>query len=348
MNTNKCKHKKRLTVTGIKINLQLFKINVPANLREQVWAYEAMESAMKNIFFSKFTGTGNDSIIQLKTELQKNRGDKIWIRLLLKLKSDPIMGDNKLEGNEDDLTYADFGITIDQARWAVRSTGEMEEQKSKANMYQDAKNALQTRIEEWLDGMIFKQLTTDPTPNRVLYAGGRTSAATITTADVFDTSIIGKAKRMAQMAEPIIRPVKINGGNYYVMVIDPYQARDLKNDEKWFNAQKDANLRGEKNPIFSGALGMWDKVIVHEAESCPRTADGADGGSVGHALFLGPQAGVIARAVKPQWREDTFDYGNEFGVAIRQILGIAKTQYTIDNTLTDFACINVLTASAGD
>lgn len=345
MNT-KNKHKKKLHF--FVVDIQMFAINVPKNLVQQFWAREAMEAAMKNIFFAKFTGTSSDSIIQLKTELQKNKGDKIWIRLLLKLKTNPIMGDNMLEGHEDDLTYTDFGVTIDQARWAVRSTGEMEEQKSDAPMYTDAKNALQTRIEEWLDELIFTKLTATPTPNRVLYAGGRTSAATITTADKFDTSIIGKAKRMAQMADPIIRPVKINGGNYYVMVIDPYQARDLKEDEKWFNAQKDANIRGEKNPIFTGALGMWDKVIVHEAESCPRTTDGADGGTVGHALFLGPQAAVFARAQSPQWREDTFDYQNQWGVAIRQIMGIEKTKYNIEGVDTDFACINVLTASAGD
>ena len=345
MNTQ---HKQEKKMDYVIVDLQLFAINVPANLVQQTWAREAMKAAMKNIFFSKFTGTSNESIIQIKEDLRKNRGDKIWIRLLLKLKSAPITGDAMLEGNEDDLTYADFGVSIDQERWAVRSTGKMEEQKSNANMYTDAKDALQMRIEEWLDQLIFEKLTATPTPNRVLYAGGKTSAATITTADKFDTSVIGKAKRMAQMADPIIRPVRVNGGNYYVMVIDPYQARDLKSDEKWFNAQKDANLRGEKNPIFTGALGMWDKVIVHESETCPRTTDGADGGTVGHALFLGPQAAVFARAQSPRWIEDTFDYKNQWGVAIAQIMGIEKTKYNIEGVDTDFACINVLTSSAGD
>lgn len=329
-------------------DIQLFAIAVPTNLVQKVWAQELMRVAMNNIFFSKFTGTGAENIIQVKTELNKERGDKIWIPLLLKLKGNPITGDNKLEGSEQDLKYTDFGVTIDQYRWAVRSTGEMEEQKSQLNMRRDAKTGLQVQIEEWLDKTIFDKLTTSPTANRVIYAGGKSSEGEITTTDVFNTDIIGIAKRKAQMSNPIIRPVNVDGGSYYVMVVDPYQARDLKNDEKWFNAQKDANIRGKSNPIFSGALGVWDKVIVHEAETCPRTKTGSASAMVGHALLLGAQAAVIAQAVKANWREDTFDYGNQWGVAVRQILGIAKTQYTIDDNLTDFATINILTSSADD
>lgn len=74
-------------------------------------------------------------------------------------------------------------------------------------------------------------MTTSPTPNRVIYAGGKSAENAITTTDVFNTDIIGIAKRKAQMSNPVIRPVNVDGGNYYVMVVDPYQARDLKKDE---------------------------------------------------------------------------------------------------------------------
>lgn len=333
----------------IKVNIQLFAIPVPTELRKQYWAEKTIMAAMNNIFFGKFTGTDANSIIQVDENLAKTKGDKAWFNLLLKLNGDPITGDNELEGNEQDLTYKAFGVTIDQKRWAVKSSGRMEEQKSTLKVYKDAKAALETQIAEWLDKELFKVLTANPTSNRVIYAGGKTSESAITTTDVFNTDIIGIAKRKAQMADPIIRTVNVEGGNYYVMVIDPYQARDLKKDEKWFNAQKDANIRGLKNPIFSGALGIWDKVVVHEAETCPRTDTGSSGAKVGHALLLGPQAGVIARAAKPHWDEDTFDYNNKWGVALSQIIGIAKTKYTLPSVgETDFATINIITSSADD
>lgn len=333
----------------IKVNIQLFATTVPTELVKQYWAEKTIKAAMNNIFFGKFTGTDANSIIQVDENLAKTKGDKAWFNLLLKLNGDPITGDNELEGHEQDLTYKAFGVTIDQKRWAVKSSGRMEEQKSTLKMREDAKAALETQVAEWLDKEIFKVLTDSPTSNRVIYAGGKTSENAITSTDVFNTDIIGMAKRKAQMADPIIRTVNVEGGNYYVMVIDPYQARDLKKDEKWFNAQKDANIRGLKNPIFSGALGIWDKVVVHEAETCPRTETGEGSAMVGHALLLGPQAGVIARAAKPHWDEDTFDYNNKWGVALSQILGVARCKYTLPTVgETDFATINIITSSADD
>ena len=94
---------------------------------------------------------------------------------------------------------------------------------------------------------------------------------------------------------------------------------------------------------------MYEGVVVHENELIPRTATGASSAKVGHALFLGAQAAIMAVGKEPTWEEDTFDYGNQIGVAYGRIFGIEKAQFKFDGTnLTDFGCINVLTASADD
>ncbi|MBR3745429.1 MAG: DUF4043 family protein, partial [Selenomonadaceae bacterium] len=49
--------------------------------------------------------------------------------------------------------------------------------------------------------------------------------------------------------------VCLHGLETYIMIIDQWQARDLKNDQTWIEAQQYANVRGNDNPIFSGALG---------------------------------------------------------------------------------------------
>ena len=142
---------------------------------------------------------------------------------------------------------------------------------------------------------------------------------------------------------------KINGKDTYVMVIDQYQARDLINDEKWLAAQQHANIRGETNPIFSGALGVYEGVVLHQHNRVLRTETGSGGTTVGHALFLGAQAAVFAMGEGPYWYEDFFDYGNKFGVSFGKIFGIKKTAFKYDGeNLTDFGCINVLTASEKD
>ena len=226
----------------------------------------------------------------------------------------------------------------------------MDEQKTQIDMRKDAKTSLSYWLANTIDGKIFKALSTDPTKDRVCFAGGKTAENTITADDKFTADIIGKAKRIA-MADKntMIRPVKVNGRDTYVLVIDQYQARDLMSDEKWLNAQQYANVRGEKNPIFSGALGMYDGVVVHQSNDIIRDKRGATNTLTSHALFLGAQAAVMAVGNNPTWNEDTFDYDNQVGFAFGRIFGIAKTQFKFDGTnLTDFGCVNVITSSVAD
>ena len=155
---------------------------------------------------------------------------------------------------------------------------------------------------------------------------------------------------MAQADElTAVQPIRIDGRETYVMVIDPYQARDLRRDPKWLEAQQHANVRGEKNPIFSGAMGVYEGVVIHECLRVPRTETGSGGAPVGHALFLGAQACIMAEGEAPRWDEKNFDYENQYGVAISRMFGLKKAQFKYDGTnYTDFGCINVLTSSADD
>lgn len=323
---------------------------VPAALVKKAWAKATWEAGLQKAFFSKFTGEGAGNIVQIKTELKKEKGDSINIPLLMPLTGAGISGDNTLEGNEEALIYRDFEISINQLRNAVRIAGKFEEQKTQLAMREDAKNALSDWLATTIDKKIFAELTATPTSDRVVYAGSATSEATIGTSDVFTADIIGEAKRIATADEnTMVKPIKINGSDTYVMIIDQWQARDLMNDSKWLAAQQHANVRGEKNPIFTGALGMYNGVVVHQSSRISRTATGASGAKVGHALFLGAQAAVMAVGNEATWNEDTFDYGNQYGVSFGRIFGIKKSAFKYDGTnLTDFGCVNVLTSSADD
>ena len=322
---------------------------VPAALVQQAWAKSTWKAAMNNIFFNKFTGNDANAIVQVIDDLKKDKGDKVTIPLLLKLSGEAILDDNTLEGKEEDLEYRDFSVEINQYRNGVLLKGEFEEQKSQLKMRTDAKAGLQTWLTELIDTLIFNRLSTNPTSDRIVYAGSVNSVAGITATDTFTPKLIGKAKRIAQMSKVPIRPVKVNGTNHWVMIIDPYQARDLKSDPDWLDAQKSANIRGENNPIFTGALGMWDNVVIHENEQVIRKAEGASAAMVGHSLFLGAQAAVMAKAKETSWKEKKFDYDNQVGFAIAQMFGIEKSKYKVDSsTDTDFGCINILTSSKAD
>lgn len=320
---------------------------IPQTLVEKAWAKDTWTTALNNIFFGKFMGTGPDNIIQVKEELKKEAGDSITMRLLMKLKGEGVTGDDTLEGKEEAMQYRDFTVKIDQVRNAVRLAGKMEEQKTSTNMRKDAKAALSNWLTEYIDGQFFKKLSANPTKDRVIYAGGKTGADGITAADVFSTDVIGKAKRIAMTdSNAKIRPVSVNGKKFYVMIIDPWQARDLRKDEKWLQAQEHAQERGDDNPIFTGSLGTYEGVVIHENEQCVRENSTV---KIGHALFLGAQAGVLAAGSDPTWNEDTFDYNNQQGFSIGRIFGVAKTQFEFDGkTLSDFGVVNVITSSVDD
>ena len=278
-----------------------------------------------------------------------------------------VIEDKELEGKEERMNYRSCTVYLSRVRNAVRLAGRFEEQKTQERMRQDMRKVLSGWLSRYFDLSIFAVLTgtqppfalhgedlpytiEPPTADRMLFAGGKTDEASITPADIFDTSLIGKARRMAQADElTAVQPIRIDGRETYVMVIDPYQARDLRRDPKWIEAQEHANVRGEKNPIFSGAMGVYEGVVIHECLRVPRTETGSGGARVGHALFLGAQACILAEGEAPRWQEKTFDFANQYGVAIERMFGLKKAQFKYDGTnWTDFGCINVLTSSEDD
>ena len=317
---------------------------VPMNLVEKAWSKQLWREAEKDNFFAKFTGTGTDAIIQVKNELKKDAGDQITVPLLMRLVGEGVTGDNMLEGNEEALQFYDCQVKVDQIRHAVRLKGRMEEQKTSLNLRTAAKDSLKTWFVEKQEKMIVEALTANPTPEHTVFANGRTSEGAITDADVFTADMISIAARKAKTLEPKIRRVRVEGKEYYVMLVDNYQARDLKNDTKWLEAQKHANVRGSENPIFTGMLGVYDGVVVHEYENLKRTNTGASSAKVGHALLLGAQAGIKGVAQEATWKEDTFDYGNKVGFATGAIMGVAKSVFNNK----DFAVVQVITSSIDD
>ena len=324
-------------------------ITIAPALVQKAWAKATWEAGIHKAFFEKFTGTDAGSIVQVKEELKKDKGDSINIPLLMPLSGAGVNGDNTLEGNEEALIYRDFSVQLDQLRNAVRLTGKFDEQKTQINMRADAKAALSDWLATTIDKKIFDVLSTDPTPGRVVYGGKQTAEGALTAADTFNTDLIGKAKRLAMANEDtMVKPVRIDGADYYVMVIDQYQARDLQNDTKWLEAQQHANVRGEKNPIFTGALGLYNGVVIHQCNRVKREDNGA-GVMASHGLLLGAQAAVMAVGNDPEWNEDTFDYKNQTGFEFGRIFGIAKSQFKFDGTsFTDFGCVNVITSSVDD
>lgn len=346
-------------------------------LRPELWQKELYKDVQDNLFFNKFMGEGENNIIQTKSDLKKSPGDTLTIPLTAKLSGNGITGDSELEGNEEAISAYSEQIAIDQIRNAVRLTGKLDEQKNVYNMRMDAKNKLSIWAQEFIERQIFFKLggvnntsltditgavvgarcnwsntaTEVPTAdtaagygNRYLCADYTNGADSLAATDLLTPELISRCKVKALLASPMIRPLKIEGKNYFVMFIHPHQAFDLKNNATYAQAQREAQVRGDSNPVFTGALGVWDGVIIHEHEYVPfldattttmlnfgsATAGTqyTNGVDAYRAILCGQQAAAFVQTADSfKMVEKTFDYENKVGYATSLIGGIQKITF---------------------
>ncbi len=283
------------------------------NLAVKAWSRKLFQEALKTTWMSKFIGKDSNAVIQQKDEISKGPGDRITIGLRMQLSGAGIEGDSTLEGNEEALaTYSD-NLLINQLRHAVRSGGKMSEQRVPFSVREEARQGLTDWWADRIDTALFHQFagntaisdtrytggnaTTAPSTNNWVYANGLTTEAAVasaTTSNIMKLSYIDVLVEKAKLNSPMIRPVKVDGKDKYVMFLHPYQVTDLRqntNTGQWLDIQKAVfQGSGKDNPIYQGSLGEYNGVVLHES---PRVPAGLTAG-VYRAIFLGAQAGVLA------------------------------------------------------
>jgi N4-gp56 family major capsid protein len=176
---------------------------------------------------------------------------------------------------------------------------------------------------------------------------GLASAADIMALNYADTLVVA-----AKLSSPQVRPARIKVGNteedVYVWVLHPRQIRDIRqntNSGQWLDIQKAAMTGGdvEENPIFTGAVGMYNNVILKESARVPpgvHHTSGAVQTNCRRSVFLGAQSlsigyGAGSEFGRWDWVEKKFDYDNKLGVAAGCIVGMKKNQYNS----TDYGCM---------
>lgn len=335
-------------------------------LAVKLWSKKLFQEALKQTWLYKFMGETSDSVIQIKDDTTKSPGDRITIGLRMQLTGNGVEGDGTLQGNEESLTVYSDNLLINQLRHAVRSDGKMSEQRIPFSVREEARMGLQDWFAGRIDTALFNQLAGNTGVTDTKFTGhnatvaptsttnwifansvaNETQVASASASNIFKLSFLDAAVERAKTNSPLIRPIKVNGDDKYVCFLHPYQVTDLRqntNTGQWVDIQK-AMYMGAKdnNPIYSGALGEYNGVILHESTRVPSVTSG-----VYRALFCGAQAGVIAygrdnSGQTINWYEELFDYGNQLGVSAGLIWGCKKTIFNS----TDFATIVISTYAA--
>lgn len=292
-------------------------------LTVKLWAATLFKEAMKSVYLSKFMGEGADNIIQVKNDLTKKKGDKITIGLRMRMTGAGQSSSDSgitLEGNEEALVFYDFAIELAEYGHAIRARSKLDLQRPAFDLRTEMKDALREWLAEKIEKLLIADLVANPTPRHTI-----DHSTTMT--NQLNVAEIQQAKRAAQLVAPKVRPINIEGGEYYVMLVHPYATKSLKTDSDWKNAQLYANIKGRKNPIFTGALGMIDGVVLHEYDRDDLILTG----SKCICLLLGAQAACLGYAQHPSWLEKLFDYNRIPGVGSDFLLAHGKSVFNTED-----------------
>lgn len=333
-------------------------------LRVQQWDDDFFTEYVRESRFKTYMGTDENSIIQVKEDLMKKRGDRLTYNLVNRLTNTGVTGSNTLEGNEENLSQRAHLLTVNKLRNGVR-VAEMEEFKSAIDLRDAARSQLKVWIAEKTRDQVVSSLGAIQTAygtqkayadataaernawivdnsDRVLFGAATSNySATYSTAlancdttnDLLSPANISLMKRLAQAASPKIRPIMTKGDEeWYVLFAGPLGMKALKADSTFSQANRDARDRGKDNPIFKGADYVWDGVIIREIPEITNLGTvGAASARVEQAFLCGAQALGIGWGKRTASKTKEFDYGDKYGVAIEEIRGIEKLHFEIGN-----------------
>lgn len=319
-------------------------------LTPQQWDDKFFMEYVRENRFKRYMGTDENSIIQLKEDLTKKKGDKVTFAAVNKLTGAGVTGNTTLEGNEEELDTRSMAVTVAPLRHAVAVTN-WDEQKSTIELRDTAKMALKMWSMEKMKTAIITALGSIngvayadaseaqkdawlvDNSDRVLFGATKsnassndhsTSLANIdNTSDKLSPAIISLAKRIAQSASPAIRPIRLSEDEeWFVMFCGPQAFRDLSNDTTMTQANRDARTRGMDNPLFTGGSLIWDGVIIREIPEIAAVSNGTIDCNPNY--LVGAQALGIAWAQRTKTTTQVTDYGFRNGVGVQEMRGIEK------------------------
>lgn len=324
----------------------------------KLWAKKLAKEALKQTYIERFIGTGSSSLIHEKTDLSKGSGDRLTFGIRMQLTGAGVTEGQVLEGNEESLTTYSDSLLINELAHAVRvkSNNTIDAQRVPYDLREEAKDGLVDWFAGRMDQIFFSHISGDtlvsqavysgnnstiaPTTGRVFRPNGRANDGALVAGDELTVGVIDAAVEIAKTATPLIRPIRIQGGEYYVMFIHPSQVTSLRASAatagSWADIQKAAIQGGQTtgNPIFNGSLGMWNGVILHDSTRLPQGINaGAYVANTRRAVLCGAQAVALGFGAeykgeqRYKWVEAMYDYDRELGVSAQCILGLKKVQF---------------------
>lgn len=329
--------------------------------------------------------------IEVINRFTEEGSDSLKMALLKRLTGAGVSGDNQLKGNEERQNVYYQNVYINQHRHAVKSGGAMSQQRMKkfnlAAKYRPQLSdwwAQYMEVDIWytfLHGYSRHIMATTANggynitsgqkichPN--FYAAGdgfatwnatpatyegtvenSVTGVTDTSTDHFTTSLL-ETLRVEVQDKHLAPVITEDGFEFYPMLVNSRQMKQIRSDSTWAAAQRDANnMKGLKNPIFNGSCGHYAGFVLYERNFTPSVDPNAGAGTVefgyptaqfglsalsDHArkvgLIFGAQALAMGVAKYPFFVEDDEDFENLRAVSAGQIWGSARAEHKDNST----------------
>ena len=344
-------------------------------LQKQVWMKKYFQEYVRLSSYLPYMTNADmnkGGIILSRYELQQESGKTINVPFIGRLKSLGVTGTEVLDGNEEGLTNFNCPISIDWRRNGVRIP--------KSTSYQvevDLWNAARDALITWEAEKVRDDITnalgqvivdtngttvnigsststqrnfwTAANPDRILFGSNisdysatfATGLGNITSGMTASAAMFSKAKRIAKLADPHIRPMRTAiGREFFVAFHGSRSFRDIKSDSTIIAANTNARPREDdgmkENPLFQDGDILYDGVIHHEVPELDAWADstgifdgqGSGGVDIRPVFLCGGGAVAIAWGQEPTPRTDLLkDYQFRPGVAIEELLGVKKVNF---------------------
>lgn len=348
-------------------------------LAVKIWSKKLAREALKMTYISKFMGEDSNNLCQIFDELNKGAGDRIRWPLRMQLSGRGVSEAQNLEGNEEALTTYYDEFVVNEIIHGVRVATGIDAQRIPFSARDEAAMGLADWMADRFDNWAANQLTGYTDQTDVIYSGNNavTAIASATagsnprfiygglhnagseaslsaSTQKFSLGMLDLAVKIAKTSTPLIRPIRSGNQQFYVAFLHPDQVLSLRRNTstgEWLDLQKTAMTGGEieENPIFTGALGVYNGVIMHEWLRLPGGAEKplSSNATVRRGVFCGAQAlgwsWAKGYSMEPKVVEEDFDYKRQFGTSVQSIAGCKRTRF---NSI-DFATIALSTYELG-
>lgn len=281
-------------------------------------AHETLRASVAGLFIDNATSDHGTSLIAMKEELKRGKGDQVTVILDAQLTGTGRYGVQTLEGYEESVSTSTQACVINEQRHAVGYERGIAEQRfaSTVDYRKWGRSALSDWFTDRVDTSIINQLTGntletntyklgfntltdfDTTYHRVLASTAATEQALNSTSFNITLDLIDKCVAKAETLNQAdgtgfpIKPVQMWGQNVYVLIVHPNQARDLRTATGAGSLQdltKYFFMGSEKdNPVVNGGflkgqtkiVGVYNNTVILSNPRIPRGRNDSTGASV--------------------------------------------------------------------